>query len=172
MYHMTNRQRNKTGGLLVEQLQSINEIAQQLHISETTARRYSNTFTEFLHGVDTGKGKKYPGQAVLVIKTIYELYQAGRSKEEIISSLKAKFKQIIDIKAPEDQAEILPINQVNTLVNLNNKLMQENTAALKQIAEILTRVLDQGEEIQELKKELQELKEQRQPSFIKRIFKR
>ena len=153
----------------MEQLQSINEIAQQLNISETTARRYTNTFSEFLHGVETGKGKKYPGQAVLVIKTIYELYQAGRSKEEIISSLQAKFKQIIDIKDP---AELLPINQVNTLVNLNNKLMQENTAALKQIADILTRVLDQGEEIQELKKELQELKEQRQPSFIKRIFRR
>lgn len=163
---------------MVEQWWSINEIAKELHIPETTVRRYISTFKEYFshQAKQFGRGKKYPEQAAHIIKTIYNSYRTGKSTDEIRGLLNIQYKQVIDIEPVNDfshDSKTMPVDQntIHGIIEKNNELVRQNTDALKQIAEILTRVLDQEEVIRELRNEIRELKEQKNKSFFKRIFK-
>lgn len=149
----------------MEKWWSANEIVKELGMSETTVRRYLGEFEEFMQGRQYGRATKYPYQALEITSTIYRLYQEGKNTSEIKDILKAKYQQVIEIK-PEIAnlgSVEMPITVSNQeyleLVKLNNILIRQNTDALKQISEVLTRVLDQDQEIEQLREEIRVLKD-------------
>lgn len=157
------------------QMKSINEIAKELDIPETTARRYVATFKTFLNGVKYGNVTKYPDQALEILEIIYNSYQAGKSTEEIKSLLEARFTQVIEVNPLADHAaEQLQLKDNNPgnivvvqeqlyklILESNKTLIEAVTEALDRNTEVLKQVADQAKEIQELKQEIERLKTQK-----------
>lgn len=149
--------------MVENQYKTINDIAKELDLPETTVRRYFSTFREYFTGQTFGRILKYPEKSCEIVTKIYELYKAGKNTDEIKLILKEHYQQVIEIKSTVQEYP----QTLTDLINKSNEIILQNTEALKLTSEILTRVLDQGNEIQELREEIRLLKEKK--SIVRRI---
>jgi DNA-binding transcriptional MerR regulator len=69
------------------QLYTIREIAQELDLPESTVRYYRDAFPEHIATVGTGRRRRYPGEAIAVLRSIAGGYAKGQSREEIEAEL-------------------------------------------------------------------------------------
>jgi DNA-binding transcriptional MerR regulator len=70
-----------------EPLLTLRELGVQLDLPESTVRYYRDAFLDFIPSVGTGRRRRYPPQAVLVLRRIAASYAAGRARAEIVGSL-------------------------------------------------------------------------------------
>lgn len=69
------------------QLYTIREIAQELDLPESTVRYYRDAFPEHIATVGTGRRRRYPAEAIAVLRSIAGGYAKGQSREEIEAEL-------------------------------------------------------------------------------------
>ncbi|MCA1794607.1 MAG: hypothetical protein LC660_12205 [Desulfobacteraceae bacterium] len=72
------------------------ELARAAGVSESSARRYSKDFAEFLPTANNGRFKKYKGECVQAVKFIKKSYDAGQDKDQIRISLSYEFSQVVE----------------------------------------------------------------------------
>jgi DNA-binding transcriptional MerR regulator len=70
-----------------EPLLTLRQVADALGLPESTTRYYRDAFLEHLPLVGTGRRRRYPPQAVAVLRSIAEGYAAGLTHEAIATSL-------------------------------------------------------------------------------------
>ncbi len=70
-----------------EPLLTLRQVADSLGLPESTTRYYRDAFLEHLPLVGTGRRRRYPPQAVAVLRSIAEGYAAGLTREAIAASL-------------------------------------------------------------------------------------
>jgi DNA-binding transcriptional MerR regulator len=68
-------------------LYTIREIAQELNLPESTVRYYRDAFPEHIATVGTGRRRRYPGEAIAVLRSIADGYGKGQSRDEIEAEL-------------------------------------------------------------------------------------
>ena len=68
-------------------LHTIREIAQELDLPESTVRYYRDAFPEHIATVGTGRRRRYPGEAIAVLRSIADGYARGQTREEIEAQL-------------------------------------------------------------------------------------
>jgi DNA-binding transcriptional MerR regulator len=70
-----------------EPLLTLKQVAEKLHLPESTVRYYRDAFLDHIPSVGTGRRRRYPPAAVAVLRTIAEGYAAGRSHAAILGTL-------------------------------------------------------------------------------------
>jgi len=70
-----------------EPLLTLRELAAQLELPESTVRYYRDAFLDFIPSVGTGRRRRYPPQAVQVLRRIAAGYAGGRARAEIAGGL-------------------------------------------------------------------------------------
>ncbi len=68
-------------------LHTLREIAQELDLPESTVRYYRDAFPEHIATVGTGRRRRYPPEAIAVLRSIAEGYAQGQSHQEIEARL-------------------------------------------------------------------------------------
>lgn len=153
---------------------SINEIARDINIPETTARRYLNTYSDFIKGQRFGAVMKYPHEVAAIIGQIYSLSSKGKKAEEIRDILKGQHEQVITIEPQEQESQntqetmLQVLSQNRGIIESLKKVIEDNTEALNKI-------MDQQQQIEELRQEIRHMREMREDKKIplwQRIFKK
>ena len=131
---------------------SVTEVAHEAGLSETTAKRYANQFSEYLEYRIIGRFKKYSPGAVKVMAHISSLDQDGLSITEISEKLKNDIKTF-ELKGTNKYSQTnLPLV---VLVNLLELLVK----ALNQIAVALDLLIAQEAELTVLREEVKQLRQ-------------
>jgi DNA-binding transcriptional MerR regulator len=68
-------------------MRTCDEIAQELDLPESTVRYYRDAFPEHIATVGTGRRRRYPGEAIAVLRSIAGGYAKGQSRDEIEAEL-------------------------------------------------------------------------------------
>ena len=130
-------------------MRTINEIGERHGIPETTARRYTKRFAEFLSGRKVGNAVKYPSEDEELILKIARLYDEGESTEEIREILAGEHSRTLEVEGSDSP-------RANTPQLLTAAFMAQ-TQALQQLADTLEDMQKQQEDIEELKEEQRKL---------------
>ncbi|HEY2805036.1 MAG TPA: MerR family transcriptional regulator [Gemmatimonadales bacterium] len=101
-----------------EALLTLRQLAEELEIPESTARYYRDAFLDHIPSVGTGRRRRYPPEAVAVLRSIATSYSAGRSRTEIIAGIHGgpgASTTSVRVTAPEAQQRTVPLDDVTNL---------------------------------------------------------
>ncbi len=70
-----------------ETLLTLRQLAAQLALPESTIRYYRDAFLDHIPSVGTGRRRRYPSQAVAVLRSIARSYASGQSRGDIARAL-------------------------------------------------------------------------------------
>jgi DNA-binding transcriptional MerR regulator len=70
-----------------EPLLTLKQVAEELGLPPSTLRYYRNAYSDYVAAVGAGRRRRYPPQAVAVLRHIAQSYAAGKSKTAILLSL-------------------------------------------------------------------------------------
>src|SRR5690242_11242442 len=70
-----------------EILLTLRQLAAELGIPESTVRYYRDNFHDHIPSVGSGRRRRYPPQALLVLRTIVTSYNNGHTRSEILSAI-------------------------------------------------------------------------------------
>lgn len=130
------------GGGIVEEWQTINDLATRAGLAESTARRYASLFGEYLPAREFGRVKKYAPEAAQVLARIAELYQEGLGTPEVTVRLQGELPRTVDADGGRREMVVAP-------GGVHAELLQRLGQAM----------LQQEEEIRALRQELAELRQ-------------
>lgn len=138
---------------------SASDVIRQSELSESTARRYLNTFSAHFITQPKRKPRRYDDSAPQLLKQINELYSNGRSTEQINEFLAMRTPVIIDAE-PEPQEDTATAAAV-TITSIIDEIQAVN-ANINKVLDILAITIadnrTQRAEIEELKREIEEMK--------------
>ncbi len=81
-------------------LNTIREIARQLALPESTVRYYRDAFVEHIPVVGTGRRRRYPADAVAILRSVAHGFAAGKSREEIAAGLRERPGPVVEHQPP------------------------------------------------------------------------
>ncbi len=81
-------------------LYTIREIARQLALPESTVRYYRDAFVEHIPAVGIGRRRRYPANAVAILRSVAHGFAAGRSREEIAAGLRGRPGPAVEHQPP------------------------------------------------------------------------
>jgi len=70
-----------------EPLWTLRQVADTLHLPDSTVRYYRDAFLDHIPSIGTGRRRRYPPAAVAVLRSVAEGYAAGRTRAAILASL-------------------------------------------------------------------------------------
>lgn len=70
-----------------DMLLTLKQLANELALPESTVRYYRDAFLDHIPSVGTGRRRRYPPQAIAVLRSIARLYAAGKAKAEITRAI-------------------------------------------------------------------------------------
>jgi DNA-binding transcriptional MerR regulator len=129
-----------------ETLFTLRQLAEQLSLPESTIRYYRDAFIDQIPSVGTGRRRKYPPQAVAVLRSIAKSYASGRSRAEIIAAIHERpgAPQAVTAVAEGKPQRSVPMEEVTNLDLLAAILdgEREQRDALWQMAKEIVRLTD------------------------------
>lgn len=130
-----------------EPLYNLRQLAEQLSFPESTIRYYRDAFIDQIPSVGTGRRRRYPAQAVAVLRTIAKSYASGRSRAEIIVAIHERPgapAQAVTALAAEAPHRSMPLEEVTNLDLLAAILdgEREQRDALWQMAKEIVRLTE------------------------------
>lgn len=180
----------KGSGNMAERWLTITEIAQELGIPETTARRYARILADYIRSKTIGRTTRYPGETVQLFAQIAELFRQGYTSHDVREWLQREAPKtiVVDEEADNDDHHHSPppVEAVAMLVEAQNKLInelkdevaqlrKELEAARQEIAatkqEIAATVVRGVEEVKETLSRVEKRKQEEQAKpWWRRIF--
>ncbi len=81
-------------------LYTIREIARELALPESTVRYYRDAFVEHVPAVGTGRRRRYPADAVAILRSVAHGFATGKSREEIAAGLRGRPRPAVEHQPP------------------------------------------------------------------------
>ncbi len=124
-----------------ESLLSLKQLAAELGLPESTVRYYRDAFLDHIPSVGSGRRRRYPPQAVAVLRSIAESYGAGHSRAEVVARIHGDGATAVAVPAGK-AAPRRPIDDVTNLDLLAAILdgEREQRDALWQMAKEIVRL--------------------------------
>lgn len=129
----------------------VNDLAKKVNVSENTLKRYLRRHEQFLT-IKQGNRSKYfiHSNSVNIIKQIKKLYNDNKNEEEVNKRLHASgIPFIITVSTDNDDVEPLPMNILDTMNRLHERLgqlEQMNKNQSQQLEELKVIVKQQTEQ--------------------------
>ncbi len=123
---------------------TIREIARELALPESTVRYYRDAFVEYVPAVGTGRRRRYPADAVAILRLVAHGFATGKSREEIAAGLRGRPRPAVEHQPP-------------VLATRESELLEEvDDAPPAQLSELL----EEMEALREQHREVEALREQ------------
>lgn len=123
----------------------IAELAEELDVAETTARRWAKLFETFLPSKRFNRVTRYSPEAVAILADIADLYRKGFTTEEIRHHLEETRPRALALAPQEEQSLVMS--------------RQRAIAALERLSNVLQILADQKEDLQRIDDVTQDLAE-------------
>ncbi|MBO8183423.1 MAG: MerR family transcriptional regulator [Archaeoglobus sp.] len=152
----------------MEEYLKIADVAKQVGIPETTARRYAELFKEYLHHKTFGRTKKYKPEAVQIMQKISGLYQEGKTTEEIREILGYELPQVVDAveeKKYPDTATLPP----HAFLSMMVMQAQENQQLKEYLYEQAKTIQRLQETVEQMNSQLAKIEQTSQQDTIKTL---
>ena len=134
------------------------QVAQELGIANSTARRWAQAFADLLPCRGSGSARRYAPQVREVLAQAQGLFERGLTTEEVGKSLRQRYPVTVDVVPVSDErAEETPAVQVilTELVAMRQALSEQAAAieaADRRHAEAMGRMIErQEQQMQELR---------------------
>jgi DNA-binding transcriptional MerR regulator len=128
-----------------EQLLTVRQLAEALNLPESTVRYYRDAFFDYIPSVGTGRRRRYPHEAVAVLRSIADNYAAGRPRHQIVAGMTGRGTTgpALALSA-EKPSRAMPLEDVTNLDLLAAILdgEREQRDALWQMAKEIVRLTD------------------------------
>lgn len=169
---------------------SINQLAEQTLIPDTTIRRYIVKFPDYFQHKGGSRSKRYEDTAIKVLIRIKSLYDEGLETEQVDGFLKSEFPLVIDgdkvedktlekaqlpmLATAEDMTEIK--EALNEQMKFNKLLLEKLSVQERYIKESLEKrdqlLIESIRAVQEEKKAILETASEKENrlSFFQRLF--
>jgi DNA-binding transcriptional MerR regulator len=127
-----------------EPLLTLRQVADELHLPESTLRYYRDAFLDHIPSIGTGRRRRYPPPAVAVLRSVADGYAAGRSREAILGTLEGATPRPATGAAEKPHAAHRPASGVSNLELLAAIVdgEREQRDALWQMAKEIVRLTD------------------------------
>jgi DNA-binding transcriptional MerR regulator len=131
-----------------ETLYTLRQLAEELKLPESTLRYYRDAFVDHIPSVGTGRRRRYPREAVAVLRTIAKSYSAGRSRAEIVAAIgghqPAAAAAPVHAFSSDKTSQAMPLEEVTNLDLLAAIVdgEREQRDALWQMAKEIVRLAD------------------------------
>lgn len=151
---------------------SIAEIADKIGIPDNTARRYAGKFSDFMQSKTYGRTKKYTPDAIQVIERVSQLYQSGKSTDEIYELLQREKPIVVEVEEEERPSLFVQPYEVMEEFRRTNSLILQT---MQQVSEAVETMTAQQQELAESRRKIDELKdmvrerETREKELLQRI---
>lgn len=139
-------------------LLTLREMADKLELPESTVRYYRDAFLDHIPSVGTGRRRRYPVQAVAVLRSIAKAYASGMSRAEVQRSLEGGRPRPAAEYVPSDEPKDEPrpgmdedVTNLDLLAAIVDGEREQRDALWQMAKEILrlTEVLEAQEKILE-----------------------
>lgn len=125
---------------------SLKQLADQLGLPESTVRYYRDAFLDHIPSVGTGRRRRYPAQAIAVLRTIARHYAAGKPRAEIVREIDhASGGPSVQMRAPRGEARAVEdVSNLDLLAAILDGEREQRDALWQMAKEIvrLTEVLE------------------------------
>lgn len=136
------------GGIFMENWLLISDLAAELDIAETTARRWARLFESFLPAKKFNRVTRYGPETVAIFTEIASLYKKGFTTEEIRHHLQQERPQALVVAPEEEQALVLS--------------RQRAIVALERLANVMQVLADQKEDLRRIDDKTRDLEDKDQ----------
>jgi len=104
---------------------TLKEIAEILNVGESTVRYWRDQYSEFLPYTGEGRKKRYPENAVNMLRFTAECVKRGMNSDEIKKALMLEF-QSVDCQVPEENPHSdSPAAQLSVLHEIDDKFTEK-----------------------------------------------
>ncbi len=126
---------------------TIREIARELALPESTVRYYRDAFVEHVPVVGTGRRRRYPADAVAILRLVAHGFATGKSREEIAAGLRGRPRPAVEHQPPVlatresellEQVDDAPPAQLSELLE-EMEALREQLEVERQLVERLRR---------------------------------
>ena len=133
----------------------LGELAKMSKVSDSTARRYANIFSDYMQSKSFGRITKYQPESAAIFSRVSELYQEGRNTVEILDILPHEFPRLDGVKPEEpevtwDRPTVLPDAGVMAEVK---EAFAAQSEILQKLADILELRGQEANQIDEAQRE-------------------
>ncbi|MFI5208349.1 MAG: MerR family transcriptional regulator, partial [Gemmatimonadales bacterium] len=128
-----------------EPLLTLRQLAEELNLPESTVRYYRDAFLDHIPSVGTGRRRRYPREAIAVLRSIADDYAAGRPRQHIAAGMTGHGTTSPALALPAEQpSRAMPLEDVTNLDLLAAILdgEREQRDALWQMAKEIVRLTD------------------------------
>jgi DNA-binding transcriptional MerR regulator len=141
---------------MAAELLTIAEIARRLNLPESTVRYYRDRFADYVPVVGSGRGRRYPAEALEIIRFVADGLRANVPAEDIEIALAARFPVTVHQQqqsaATQQQAAAVPQQSAAVLRELladslrdvladHNRELRDEIAGLRsQVADLATTI--------------------------------
>ena len=126
---------------------TIREIARELALPESTVRYYRDAFVEYVPAIGTGRRRRYPADAVAILRLVAHGFATGKSREEIAAGLRGRPRPAVEHQPPVlatresellEQVDDAPPAQLSELLE-EMEALREQLEVERQLVERLRR---------------------------------
>ena len=117
---------------------TIKKLGELLDVPESTVRYWRDRYSEFIPYSGTGRKRRYPAEALEVLRLICDYSERSSNAEDIKEALSTKFTKFIDIEQ-EPQRRTTATQQENSLLPTKADLLP---VVQGMISEVLGRTLE------------------------------
>lgn len=153
-------------GIMSEGWRTLPQLARELDVAESTARRWAKAFARYLPSKGRGAARRYAPEAKAVLARVKELFDAGLTTQQVEEALRASFSATLDVVPTADAPPPAPAVP-NPVLEILRKQAEElealraEVAAMRETQErLLTRQEERDRALMEVMRALQE---QRRP---------
>src|SRR5579859_3651184 len=128
-----------------EPLLTLKQLAEELHLPESTVRYYRDAFLDHIPSVGAGRRRRYPREAIAVLRSIADDYAAGRPRRHIAEAMTGHGTTSPALALPAEQpSRAIPLEDVTNLDLLAAILdgEREQRDALWQMAKEIVRLTE------------------------------
>jgi DNA-binding transcriptional MerR regulator len=100
-FHKRNNANMSEGAVSLDDWITLPQLARELNIAESTARRWASSFQELLPSKGRGSGRRFHPQAREVLRRAHVLFESGLTTEQVSDVLHREFAATFDIEISE-----------------------------------------------------------------------
>lgn len=132
-----------------DQLFTLKQLAGQLGLPESTVRYYRDAFLAHIPSVGTGRRRRYPAQALAVLRSIAKQYAAGRSRAEIAGTVAHDDGTHVQVEAARGEPRVEDVSNIDLLAAILDGEREQRDALWQMAREIvrLTEVLETQDKV-------------------------
>jgi DNA-binding transcriptional MerR regulator len=133
----------------MEDWPTLPQVARELAVAESTARRWAASFSDLLPTKGHGAARRFHPQTWQVLKRVQTLYMTGLNTTQVAEVLHQEFPVTIDVRAEPVREELVQKQSMAPLHAALTAIAEQQAALQEQLAQMEPRLVQELAETQQ-----------------------